>query len=61
MKKQKDKLEAMKREAEEEKTRAKAAARERVLTEFERSQIGLAATSSIVVSGKDAGLEREIC
>ncbi|KAF8916726.1 hypothetical protein CPB85DRAFT_1289267 [Mucidula mucida] len=46
IKQQKAKLEKMKREAEEEKERAKQAARERVLLEFERGQLGLAATAT---------------
>lgn len=43
IKQQKDKLELMKKEAEQEKARAKQAARERVLAEFEKGQVGLAA------------------
>ncbi|RDB17393.1 Nitric oxide synthase-interacting [Hypsizygus marmoreus] len=43
---QKTKLEAMKQEVEEEKARAKEAARERVLLEFEKGQLGLAAKPS---------------
>lgn len=43
IKRQKEKLEALKREAEEERARAKEAARERVLLEFEKGQLGLAA------------------
>ncbi|GLB39693.1 putative zinc-finger of nitric oxide synthase-interacting protein [Lyophyllum shimeji] len=39
---QKNKLEALKLEAEEEKARAKEAARERVLRDFEKGQLGLA-------------------
>ena len=54
IKKQKERLEAMKRDAEEEKARAKAAARERVLAEFERSHIGLAATSTVSTSARDS-------
>jgi nitric oxide synthase-interacting protein len=48
IKRQKDKLEAMKQDAEEEKARAKEAARERVLImmEFEKGQVGLAALTS---------------
>ncbi|KAF9457897.1 hypothetical protein BDZ94DRAFT_1272036 [Collybia nuda] len=41
---QKAKLEAMKQEVEDEKIRAKEAARERVLLEFEKGQLGLAST-----------------
>jgi len=40
------KLEAMAREEEEQKMQAKAAARERVLLDFERKHLGLALTSS---------------
>ncbi|VDB96536.1 unnamed protein product [Peniophora sp. CBMAI 1063] len=58
IKKQKERLEAMKRDAEEEKARAKAAARERVLAEFERSHIGLAATSTVSTSAKDTNEQR---
>ncbi|KIM41532.1 hypothetical protein M413DRAFT_445515 [Hebeloma cylindrosporum] len=41
IKKQKTKLEALKREAEDERTRARNAARERVLQDFEKGQLGL--------------------
>ncbi|KIL66056.1 hypothetical protein M378DRAFT_186154 [Amanita muscaria Koide BX008] len=47
MKKQKDRLEALKREAEEERERARMAARERVLLEFEKGQLTLASSSII--------------
>jgi len=43
IKRQKEKLDAWKRESEEEKARARELARERVLLEFEKSQLGLAA------------------
>lgn len=43
IKQQKQRLDALKREAEEEQARAKAAARERVLRDFEKGQLGLAA------------------
>ena len=46
IKQQKAKLEKMKREAEGEKQRARQAARERVLLEFEKGQLGLAATAT---------------
>jgi len=54
IKKQKDKLAAMEKGAEEERARAKEAARERVLLEFERGQLGLAAapTTSTTSSGE---------
>ncbi|KAI0049506.1 hypothetical protein FA95DRAFT_1556798 [Auriscalpium vulgare] len=55
IKRQKDRLEALRKEAEEEKSRAKEAARARVLVEFEKGQLGLAAVSSITTSGADAG------
>ncbi|EAU83936.2 hypothetical protein CC1G_10341 [Coprinopsis cinerea okayama7 len=45
---QKERLEALKREAEEEKARARQAARERVLLEFEKGQLGLAAGPSSI-------------
>ena len=58
IKRQKVRLEAMKKEAEEERERAKEAARERVLREFERGQLGLAATSAVSTSaGLDASSE----
>lgn len=41
IKRQKDRLEALKNEAEEDRTRARQAARERVLRDFERGQLGL--------------------
>ena len=43
IKRQKDRLDAMKKEAEEERARAREAARERVLADFERGKLGLAA------------------
>ena len=48
------KLEAMAREEEEQKIQAKAAARERVLMDFERKHMGLALTSQRTVQSKDA-------
>ncbi|KAH8102063.1 hypothetical protein BXZ70DRAFT_890608 [Cristinia sonorae] len=55
IKKQKARLEALKQEAEEEKQRAREAARERVLLEFERGQLGLAAPVSVATtSGTDS-------
>ncbi|TDL27735.1 hypothetical protein BD410DRAFT_713503 [Rickenella mellea] len=53
IKRQKAKLEALVKEAEEEKERAKTAARERVLQEFERGNIGLAARSVSSASGAE--------
>ncbi|KAJ3485469.1 hypothetical protein NLI96_g4942 [Meripilus lineatus] len=51
IKRQKVRLEALKKEAEEERERAREAARERVLLEFEKGQLGLAAPSTISTSG----------
>ena len=53
IKRQKERLEALKKEAEQEKVKAKAAARERVLAEFEKGQLGLAAVASVTTSGTD--------
>ncbi|CAL1710141.1 unnamed protein product [Somion occarium] len=50
IKRQKSRLEAMKREAEEEKERAREAARDRVLQEFEKGQLGLAAPGSVATT-----------
>ncbi|KAF9485672.1 hypothetical protein BDN70DRAFT_847580 [Pholiota conissans] len=47
IKRQKAKLEALKKEAEEERTRAREAARERVLQDFERGQLGLGGSSAL--------------
>ncbi|CDO70051.1 hypothetical protein BN946_scf184601.g4 [Trametes cinnabarina] len=52
IKRQKVRLEAMKKEAEEERQRVREAARERVLREFEKRQLGLAATSTISTSAR---------
>ncbi|OBZ76639.1 Nitric oxide synthase-interacting protein [Grifola frondosa] len=46
IKRQKVRLEALEREAKEEKERAQEAARERVLLEFERGQLGLSSSAS---------------
>lgn len=62
IKRQKVKLEALKKEVEEEKQRAREAARERVLLEFERGQLGLAATTSVATtSGSADPNERMSC
>ena len=53
IKRQKKKLEVLKKEAEEQKAQAKEAARERVLQEFERGVIGLGARGSATTSGKE--------
>lgn len=56
IKKQKSKLEALKREAEEERERAREAARERVLIEFEKGQRGLGSSSvQVTTSGSEQG------
>ena len=52
IKRQKVRLGALKKEAEEERQRAREAARERVLREFEKGQLGLAATSMISTSAR---------
>ena len=55
IKKQKAKLEAMTKEAEAEKQRAREEARERVLKEFEKGQLGLSWKSSVTTSGEKSG------
>ncbi|KAI0075173.1 hypothetical protein K474DRAFT_1664557 [Panus rudis PR-1116 ss-1] len=64
IKRQKLRLEQMKKEAEEERQRAREAARERVLQEFERGQLGLASVSKIstpasVASAEGRGTKRK--
>lgn len=55
VKRQKVKLEALKREVEEERQRARAAARERVLLDFEKGQLGLASLGpGATTSGADS-------
>ena len=46
IKRQKERLEALKKEAEQEKLKAKEAARGRVLADFEKGQLGLAAAAA---------------
>ncbi|KAI9513372.1 hypothetical protein F5148DRAFT_1273048 [Russula earlei] len=59
IKRQKERLEALKKEAEQEKTRAKEAARERVLADFEKGQLGLAAaTAAVTTSGAEVAAGR---
>ncbi len=53
IKRQKERLEALKKEAEHEKTRAKEAARERVLADFEKGQLALAAVPAVTTSGAE--------
>ncbi|KXN87901.1 Nitric oxide synthase-interacting protein [Leucoagaricus sp. SymC.cos] len=57
IKRQKDKLKIWEREYEEEKARARETARERVLLEFEKSQLGLAARPTEV--GTKGGMSTE--
>ncbi|KAJ3979913.1 hypothetical protein F5890DRAFT_1420605 [Lentinula detonsa] len=60
IKRQKDKLESMKKEAKEEREKAKLAARERVLREFEKGQLGLGVNKpSKTGSGTLTGLEND--
>lgn len=61
IKRQKAKLEALKKEAEEERARAREAARERVLLDFERGQLGLGSSSAAGsgVGGKAKGLQND--
>ncbi|KAJ6544853.1 hypothetical protein DFH09DRAFT_663844 [Mycena vulgaris] len=54
LKRQKDKAEQIRKEIEAEVERAKAAARERVLQDFERGQLGLASTASSSVSAAES-------
>lgn len=62
IKKQKARLDALKKEAAEERLRAQAEARERVLKEFERGQLGLGLGGSSVIStpgsSKESGSEK---
>ena len=54
IRRQKERLEALKKEAEQEKVKAKEAARERVLADFEKGQLGLAAAVSAAVTTSGA-------
>ena len=53
IKRQKERLEALKKDAEQEKARAKEAARERVLADFEKGQLALAAVPAVTTSGAE--------
>lgn len=53
IKRQKVRLEALKKEAEQEKVKAKEAARERVLADFEKGQLGLTAAAAVTTSGAE--------
>lgn len=55
IKRQKDRLEALKKEAEEERARARQAARERVVKDFERGQSKLASGIKTMENGEWAG------
>jgi nitric oxide synthase-interacting protein len=55
IKRQKERLEQLKKEAEEEKQRATEAARERVLRDFEKGQLGLSANLPAI--GTTSGAE----
>ena len=61
IKRQKVRLEALKREAEEERQRAREAARERVLLEFEKGQLGLAGRPSTATTSGADSKERQSC
>jgi nitric oxide synthase-interacting protein len=56
---QKEKIEAMKKESEEEKERAKEAARERVRLEFEKGHLRLASTPVLATTSGAESKERE--
>jgi nitric oxide synthase-interacting protein len=53
IKRQKGRLDALKKEAEQEKVSAKEAARERVLADFEKGQLGLAAVTAVTTTGTE--------
>jgi nitric oxide synthase-interacting protein len=53
IKRQKERLEALKKEAEQEKARAKEAARVRVLADFEKGQLGLATVAAVTTTGTE--------
>ena len=59
IKKQKERLEQLKREAGEERQRALEAARERVLRDFEKGQLGLSANLPAIVSTSGAESTKE--
>lgn len=59
IKKQKARLDALKKEAAEERLRAQADARERVLKEFERGQLGLGLGGSSVISTSGSSQRKE--
>jgi nitric oxide synthase-interacting protein len=53
IKRQKERIEALKKEAEQEKAKVKEAARERVLAEFEKGQLGLATVAAVTTTGTE--------
>jgi nitric oxide synthase-interacting protein len=55
IKRQKERLEQLKKETEEEKERAREAARERVLRDFEKGQLGLSANLPSAASSSGVG------
>jgi len=55
IKRQKERLEALKKEAEQERVKAKEAARERVLADFEKGQLGLAAVPAVTTTSGAEG------
>ncbi|KAF9261527.1 hypothetical protein L218DRAFT_930747 [Marasmius fiardii PR-910] len=59
IKRQKEKLEVLKKEAKEERFRAKEAARERVLADFEKGQLGLSSKPSIATGTKAGGESKQ--
>jgi nitric oxide synthase-interacting protein len=61
IKRQKERLEQLKKETEEEKERAREAARERVLRDFEKGQLGLSANLPSVASASSVGAKDCTC
>lgn len=59
IKRQKGRLEQLKREAEEEKQRALEAARDRVLRDFEKGQLGLSANLPAIASTSGTDTTKE--
>ena len=59
IKRQKAKLDALKKEEEEERLRAKTEARERVLKEFERGQLGLGGRVATGISSTSGNKEKD--
>ena len=57
IKRQKGRLEVLRKEAEQEKLKAKEAARERVLADFEKGQLGLAVAAAAAAGVTTSGAE----